>query len=67
MLKSLARRIFTSGESRTFLGYARMVDEPDDLLFPGIWGEFSSRLGHSFKVHWLKQCSVGVVRPLTFR
>ncbi|CAE7285827.1 CPSF30 [Symbiodinium natans] len=54
--------IFTSAESRTFLGYARMVDEPDDMLFPGIWGEFSSRLGHSFKVHWLKQCSVGLAQ-----
>eukprot|EP00931_Biecheleriopsis_adriatica_P088440 TRINITY_DN62766_c0_g1_i1.p1 TRINITY_DN62766_c0_g1~~TRINITY_DN62766_c0_g1_i1.p1 ORF type:complete len:573 (-),score=96.16 TRINITY_DN62766_c0_g1_i1:56-1774(-) len=50
--------IFTSSETRTFLGYARMVDEPDDMLFPGIWGEFSSRLSPSFKVHWIKQCSV---------
>ncbi|CAJ1345734.1 unnamed protein product [Effrenium voratum] len=52
--------IFTSAESRTFLGYARMVDEPDSRLFPGIWGTFSNRLGHSFKVHWLKQCSVNL-------
>lgn len=54
--------IFTSAESRTFLGYARMLDEPDERLFPGIWGEFSNRLGRSFKVHWLKHCSVPLAR-----
>jgi len=50
--------IFAASESRSFLGYARMVAEPDSQLFPGIWGEFSSRLSASFKVQWLKQCEV---------
>lgn len=52
--------IFASAESRSFLGYARMISEPDHMLFPGIWGEFSSRLSPSFKVQWLKQCGVNV-------
>eukprot|EP00434_Breviolum_minutum_P035263 symbB.v1.2.031208.t1/scaffold3597.1/size53463/1 len=43
--------IFTSAESRTFLGYARMLDEPDDRLFPGIWGEFSSHSNLIEKQH----------------
>lgn len=52
--------IFTSAESRSFLGYARMISEPDHMLFPGIWGEFSARLSPSFKVQWLKQCGVNL-------
>mmetsp|Transcript_87009 Transcript_87009/g.153873 ORF Transcript_87009/g.153873 Transcript_87009/m.153873 type:complete len:545 (-) Transcript_87009:48-1682(-) len=50
--------IFTATESRKFHGYARMHGQPDDCLFPGIWGEFSSRLSPSFKVNWVKQCAV---------
>lgn len=49
--------ILSATESRSFQGYAKMMAVPDDRLFPGIWGEFSCRLGASFRVNWLKQCT----------
>lgn len=52
--------IFGSTESRSFHGYAKMMSEPDDTLFPGIWGEISSRLSANFKVHWIKQCNTNM-------
>merc|ERR1719498_1170694 len=33
--------IFAATESRNFHGYARMLCEPDDRVFPGIWGDMS--------------------------
>jgi len=52
--------IFSATESRTFCGYGKMVSEPDDTLLPGVWGDMSSRLSPSFRVHWLKQCSLSL-------
>lgn len=49
--------IYAATESRTFCGYGKMFSEPDDRLFPGIWGEMSNRLSPNFRVHWIKQCS----------
>lgn len=49
--------IFAATESRMFNGYGKMFSEPDDRLFPGIWGEMSNRLSSNFRVHWIKQCS----------
>jgi len=50
--------IFSATESRQFQGYAKMLCEPDESLFQGIWGDLSCRLGANFRVHWIKQCSV---------
>lgn len=50
--------IFACTEVKQFLGYAKMVSAPDEGLCPGIWGEFSSRLGDNFRVHWIKQCQL---------
>lgn len=50
--------IFSATESRNFQGYGKMLCEPDDLLFPGIWGDLSCRLSANFRVHWIKQCTV---------
>lgn len=52
--------IFAATESRNFLGYAKMLAEPDDRLYPGIWGDMSSRLSANMRVHWIKQCAVPV-------
>merc|ERR1719416_379708 len=30
--------------------------QPNDRLYPGVWGEFSSRLSPNFRVQWIKQC-----------
>jgi hypothetical protein len=49
--------VFSATESRSFSGYGKMTGEPDDFLFPGIWGELSCRLSASFRVHWIKQCA----------
>lgn len=49
--------IFSASENRSFLGYGKVTSEPDYGLFPGIWGDMSSRLGANFRIHWLKQCS----------
>jgi len=49
--------VFSATESRSFQGYAKMMSSADDGLLPGIWGEFSCRLGANFRVHWLKQCT----------
>lgn len=49
--------VFAATESRSFHGYAKMMSEPDDTLFPGIWGDLSTRLSANFKVHWIKQCT----------
>lgn len=49
--------IFAATESRNFLGYAKMLCEPDDRLLPGIWGDMSNRLSPNFRVQWIKQCS----------
>jgi hypothetical protein len=50
--------IFAATESRNFMGYAKMLAEADDRLFPGIWGDMSSRLSPNIRVHWIKQCAV---------
>jgi len=50
--------IFACTEVKQFLGYAKMVSAPDEGLCPGIWGEFSTRLGDNFRVHWIKQCQL---------
>merc|ERR1719387_2559399 len=50
--------IFSATESRNFQGYGKMISEPDDMLFPGIWGDLSCRLGPNFRIHWIKQCSM---------
>lgn len=50
--------IFSATETRNFQGYGKMMCEPDELLFPGIWGELSCRLSANFRVHWIKQCNV---------
>jgi len=52
--------IFSATESRNFQGYAKMMCEPDDTLFPGVWGDMTCRLGANFRVHWIKQCSARV-------
>mmetsp|Transcript_136451 Transcript_136451/g.272141 ORF Transcript_136451/g.272141 Transcript_136451/m.272141 type:complete len:571 (+) Transcript_136451:121-1833(+) len=52
--------IFSATETRNFQGYGKMSCEPDDLLFPGIWGELSGRLSANFRVHWIKQCAVSL-------
>lgn len=49
--------VFSATESRSFSGYGRMASEPDELLFPGIWGDLSCRLSANMRVHWLKQCT----------
>eukprot|EP00928_Gymnodinium_smaydae_P053385 TRINITY_DN37390_c0_g1_i1.p1 TRINITY_DN37390_c0_g1~~TRINITY_DN37390_c0_g1_i1.p1 ORF type:complete len:637 (-),score=115.43 TRINITY_DN37390_c0_g1_i1:56-1966(-) len=49
--------IFSCGENRSFSGYGKMSSEPDSMLFPGIWGDMSSRLSANFRVHWIKQCT----------
>lgn len=49
--------IFSATESRNFQGYAKMMCEPDDMLYPGIWGDMSCRLAANFRVHWIKQCT----------
>jgi len=50
--------IFSATETRNFQGYGKMTCEPDELLFPGIWGDLSCRLSANFRVHWIKQCTV---------
>mmetsp|Transcript_33258 Transcript_33258/g.52947 ORF Transcript_33258/g.52947 Transcript_33258/m.52947 type:complete len:585 (-) Transcript_33258:52-1806(-) len=54
--------IFAATESRNFLGYAKMLCEPDDRLFPGIWGDMSNRLSPNFRVQWIKQCSESMAK-----
>jgi len=49
--------IFCTSDTRNFTGYGKMTSDPDDMLFPGVWGEMSSRLSPSFRIHWLKQCA----------
>lgn len=48
--------LFSANQTGHFQGYARMASEPDAALQPGLWGKASDRLGHTFKVTWLKQC-----------
>lgn len=52
--------IFAATESRNFHGYAKMLAEPDDRLYPGIWGEMSSRLSANIRLQWIKQCEVSL-------
>lgn len=54
--------VFAATESRNFCGYAKMLAEPDDRLYSGIWGDMSSRLCGNIRVHWIKQCEVNVNR-----
>lgn len=49
--------VFSATESRNFQGYVKMMGEPSELLFPGIWGDLSCRLSANFRVHWIKQCT----------
>lgn len=51
--------VFSATESRNFCGYGKMTSEPDDMLFPGVWGDISCRLGSNFRVQWVKQCAAG--------
>lgn len=48
--------LFSANQTGHFQGYARMASAPDRDLQPGLWGRMSDRLGHNFKVAWLKQC-----------
>merc|ERR1740121_2009778 len=52
--------IWSATESRTFAGYGRMMAEPDDMLYPGVWGVLSSRLSPNMRVHWIKQCNTSL-------
>eukprot|EP00404_Azadinium_spinosum_P052280 CAMPEP_0180766000 /NCGR_PEP_ID=MMETSP1038_2-20121128/39263_1 /TAXON_ID=632150 /ORGANISM="Azadinium spinosum, Strain 3D9" /LENGTH=334 /DNA_ID=CAMNT_0022800485 /DNA_START=55 /DNA_END=1056 /DNA_ORIENTATION=- len=50
--------VIFSTESRNFLGYGKITGDPDESLFPGVWGDLSFRLSANFRVFWIKRCSV---------
>lgn len=62
--------LFSANESGGFQGYGRMASLPLPGLHTNLWGAFSVRLGHNFRVQWLKQCRLefeklgGLVNPL---
>lgn len=50
--------VFSGNESGGIQGYVRVMTPPIENLYKGIWGNISSRLGHNFRVKWVRQCSL---------
>ncbi|CEM06401.1 unnamed protein product [Vitrella brassicaformis CCMP3155] len=59
--------IFSANESGGFQGFGRMASLPDTSLYPGIWGDFSTRLAPNFHVQWLHQCQLSFERVSDLR